>query len=415
MRGRVHIQLPPPFSGIPRHPILYPDPSPIHALPSLSHLSTTSRPPSTTPRPHINIFAKREDQGSPLASTGNKYRKLEYIVPDILCQTPIYHYHESHPGQAPLNGPATILVTEGALQSNHTVQVAALARNLGLKAVVLLNRDTGGGYKASSAPDTFAQLGNVQNNKLLGAEIRMYNADDPESKDAQPVIDELRQAGHRPYWIPGGASLHPLGGLGYARAAFEIAVQETELPLGGSGRFDYIFVACGSGSTVAGLIAGFKLLKQFQLNSRPRSGKMSKDQKPPRRNIIGILNSPTKPREYHEKRVLQFARQAGTQIGLWDVKRKITKADVHLDDRFVGEGYGVVDDETRKAMSMMAEAEGILLDPVYTAKVAGGMINVVQSEEITQFAQTYGLQEVNVLFIHTGGQAALSAYYDQLG
>lgn len=66
-------------------------------------------------------------------------------------------------------------------------------------------------------------------------------------------------------------------------------------------------------------------------------------------------------------------------------------------------------------MSMMAEAEGILLDPVYTAKVAGGMINVVQSEEITQFAQTYGLQEVNVLFIHTGGQAALSAYYDQLG
>ncbi|KAJ5906680.1 uncharacterized protein N7473_003596 [Penicillium subrubescens] len=406
MKSRISIQLPSPFAQIPRHPILYPDPSPIHPLPTLSSTSTTPK----TPR--ISIFAKREDQGSPLASAGNKYRKLEYIVPDILSQRPKYHYHESHPTTQPLPGPATILVTEGALQSNHTVQVAALARKLGLKALVLLNRDTGGGYKTSSAPGFFAKLGNVQINKLLGAEIRMYNAEDPEATDAQPVLDELVKSGQRPYWIPGGASLHSLGGLGYARAAFEIAVQESECQLGGSGHFDFIFVACGSGSTVAGLISGFKLLERVQMSSSSSSGESSWPQRS--RNIIGILNSPTKPREYHEERVLRFARCAGELIGLLDVEKEITVDDVHLDDRFVGEEYGVIDEETRRSLSMTAEMEGIVLDPVYTAKVAAGMMYRVQSEEMGRYAQTNGLKEVNVLFIHTGGQAALSAYFDRV-
>jgi 1-aminocyclopropane-1-carboxylate deaminase len=248
----------------------------------------------------------------------------------------------------------------------------------------------------------------VQINKLLGAEIRMYNADDPEASDAQPVLDELVQTGQRPYWIPGGASLHSLGGLGYARAAFEIAVQESESQLGGSGHFDFIFVACGSGSTVAGLISGFKLLEKDQMSS------ISGESSWPRgsRNIISILNSPTRPREYHEERVLRFARRAGELIGL--AKKEITMDDVHLDDQFVGEGYGVVDEETRRSLSMMAEMEGIVLDPVYTAKVAAGMMYRVRSEEMSRYARTHGLKEVNVLFIHTGGQAALSAYFDQV-
>ncbi|KAF3395916.1 1-aminocyclopropane-1-carboxylate deaminase [Penicillium rolfsii] len=406
MKSRIAIQLPPPFAQIPRHPILYPDPSPIHPLHAISSSSTT---PQT---PLISIFAKREDQGSPLACTGNKYRKLEYIIPDIVSPRPIYHYHEYHPTTQPLQGPATILVTEGALQSNHTVQVAALARKLGLKALVLLNKDAGGGYKTSSAPESFAKLGNVQVNKLLGAEIRMYNADDPETADAQPVLEELVQSGHRPYWIPGGASLHALGGLGYARAAFEIAGQESELQLGGSGHFDFIFVACGSGSTVAGLISGFKLLEKLQMSSSPSSSESSWPQRP--RNIIGILNSPTKPRGYHEERVLRFARRAGELIGLENADKEITMDDVRLDDRFVGEGYGVVDEETRRSLSMMAEREGVVLDPVYTAKVAAGMIHTVQSEEMARYAQAYGLKEVNVLFVHTGGQAALSAYFDRV-
>jgi 1-aminocyclopropane-1-carboxylate deaminase len=252
----------------------------------------------------------------------------------------------------------------------------------------------------------------VQINKLLGAEIRMYNAEDPEATDAQPVLDELVKSGQRPYWIPGGASLHSLGGLGYARAAFEIAVQESECQLGGSGHFDFIFVACGSGSTVAGLISGFKLLERVQMSSSSSSGESSWPQRS--RNIIGILNSPTKPREYHEERVLRFARCAGELIGLLDVEKEITVDDVHLDDRFVGEGYGVIDEETRRSLSMTAEMEGVVLDPVYTAKVAAGMMYRVQSEEMGRYAQTNGLKEVNVLFIHTGGQAALSAYFDRV-
>ncbi|KUM66420.1 hypothetical protein ACN42_g669, partial [Penicillium freii] len=231
------IQLPETFAQIPRYNILYSSPSPIHPLPSIA-------PPRVSPhRPLISIYAKREDHSSPLACAGNKYRKLEYIVPDILSQTPLYHSHENNqtpPG--PLQGAATTLVTEGAIQSNHTVQVAALARKLGLKALILLHRGTGGGLAAASDKEAFQRSGNVQINHLLGAAVRVCEEGDPLAEDATPLLDKLKASGQNPYWIPGGASLHPLGGLGYARAAFEIAAQEGEMGLGGSGRFEYVFV-----------------------------------------------------------------------------------------------------------------------------------------------------------------------------
>ncbi|KAJ5148918.1 hypothetical protein N7448_000496 [Penicillium atrosanguineum] len=389
------VQLPGPFAELPRHPILYNHFSPIHPLPSLS---TPSQRPKQA---GINIYAKREDHGAPLACAGNKYRKLEYIVPDILSPTPTYHYHEHHPTTEKLNGPATILVTEGAIQSNHTVQVAALAHTLGLKALVLLSRGTGGGLLASHDQDAFVSSGNVQINRMLGAEVRVLEEGDPISNDANPVLEELRTREERPYWIPGGASLHALGGLGYARAAFEIETQERELNLKGSGQFDYIFVACGSGSTLGGLIAGFKLGEPAITT----------------RQIIGVLNSPTKPRSYHEARVLTFARRAAELIG-FDGKNRLESEhaiitdDVRLEDRFVGTGYGILDAETKEAMEVMAKSEGIILDPVYTGKVARAMMQWVREHEIQQFARQRELDEVNVLFIHTGGQAALGAYAD---
>lgn len=391
LRSIVH--LPGPFAELPRHPILYSHPSPIHPLPSLS---VTPQSPN---HPRINIYAKREDHGAPLACAGNKYRKLEYIVPDILSSTPTYHYHEHHPTTQKLDGPATILVTEGAIQSNHTVQVAALARTLGLKALVLLSRGTGGGLRASQDRDSFVRSGNVQINRLLGAEVRILNEGDPVASDANPILEELRASGERPYWIPGGASLHALGGLGYARAAFEIEMQECGLNLEGSGRFDYIFVACGSGSTVGGLLAGFKLGETGT------------------RQVIGVLNSPTKPRSYHADRVLSFARRAAAQIGFDGNERPtaeqaIAMDDVRLEDRFVGTGYGVLDVETTEVMRIMAQSESIILDPVYTAKVARAMMHWVREDEIQEFARQRGLQDVNILFIHTGGQAALGAYAD---
>ncbi|CAG8900306.1 unnamed protein product [Penicillium egyptiacum] len=393
----VPLQLPEIFAQIPRYNILYSNPSPIHPLPSIV-------PPNLSPHhPLISIHAKREDHSSPLACAGNKYRKLEYIVPDILSQTPSYHSHENDPTpQGPLQGAVTTLVTEGAIQSNHTVQVVALARRLGLKAVILLHRGTGGGLAAASDKEAFQRGGNVQINHLLGAEVRICEEGDPLALDATPLLDELRASGQNPYWIPGGASLHPLGGLGYARAAFEIAAQEERMGLGGSGRFDYVFVACGSGSTVGGLIAGFKLLEKmsgFDVSNTIREP----------RKVVGILNSPTRPRAYHEKRVLAFARRAGELIGL-DGERDIGVEDVRLDDRFVGTAYGVLDDESKEALETMARMEGMVLDPVYTAKVARGMMHWVSEGEVVDSAKP--LDQVNVLFIHTGGQAALGAYAD---
>lgn len=161
--------------------------------------------------------------------------------------------------------------------------------------------------------------------------------------------------------------------------------------LGGSGQFDYVFVACGSGSTVGGLVAGFKLREK--LGERPRK-------------VIGVLNSPTQPRGYHEERVLRFARTAGRFIGLDE--GDIALEDVRLDDRFVGTAYGVLDDQSKDTLETMARSEGMVLDPVYTSKVARGMIHWVKEGEVAES----GFDGVNVLFIHTGGQAALGAYAD---
>lgn len=382
-------QLPEPFSQIPRHPILYTHPSPIHPLPTLSSLS---------PQPRISVFAKREDQSSPLACSGNKYRKLEYIIPDVFSNTPTHHHHENHPTPHPLPGPATTLVTEGAIQSNHTVQVAALARKLGLRALVLLHKGTGGGLRASNDRPAFLRSGNVQINRILGAEVRVLDEGDDLVADASPVLDELRAQGENPYWIPGGASLHPLGGLGYARAAFEIAAQEVQMGLPGTGRFDFIFVACGSGSTVGGLIAGFKLLEKLGEMSSPGAA----------RNVIGVLNSPTKPRVYHEERVLRFARRSGSMIGLDELD--IGMKDVRLEDRVVGTAYGVLDADAKETLETVAQSEAVVLDPVYTVKVARGMMQWLKEGEIRQYARQHSLEELNVLFIHTGGQTSLGAY-----
>ncbi|KAF7116336.1 hypothetical protein CNMCM5793_004502 [Aspergillus hiratsukae] len=389
------VPLPTAFAQIPRYPLLYPHPSPIHPLTLLStYLNNNNHSTNTAKTPYISLYAKREDHSSPLACAGNKYRKLEYIIPDIRA---------SHSRPNGTGAPPT-LVTEGAIQSNHTVQVAAVANRLGLEALIILHKGTGGGLAASTDKASFLRTGNAQIVRLLGAEVRMLEsstvpAEGEEDKDPIPgILEELRKQGKAPYWIPSGASLHPLGGLGYARCAFEIAMQEETQRLDGSGRFDYIFVACGSGSTVGGLIAGLKLLEKVE-------GKSA-------RKVVGILTSPTKPREYHEGRVLGFARRAAALIGL-DPEKDISMEDVRLDDRFVGTAYGVLDAQTSAALDLMARKEAIMLDPVYTAKVVRGLSHWVQQGDLAK-DWSLGPDSINLLFIHTGGQAALGAYADMV-
>ncbi|KAL1854113.1 hypothetical protein Plec18167_000031 [Paecilomyces lecythidis] len=406
------LDIPSPFSEIPLYPLQYLHPSPIHPLPHLSTSATDAantkdttankdgQNPSSHPR--INIWCKREDHGSPLACSGNKYRKLEYIVPDIL--------RPQKDGRT-----VTILVTEGAIQSNHTVQVASVAAVLGLKAVVLLHKGTGGGLRSTTNPEVFQNTGNVQVVRMLGAEVRMLEPDESaDDKDpVEPILQGLRDNGHVPYWIPSGASLHHLGGLGYARCAFEIAKQEVELSqrgtLKGSGRFDYIFVSFGSGSTVAGLIAGFKLLEK----TRQQQGNNEERKQLPKRQVISIMSSPTKPKPYHEERAVRFARTAGEMIGL-DPQNDISLDDVRLDDRFVGSAYGQLDPETKAALDRVARVDGLIGDPVYTGKTLRGLLHWVESGEIARDWSVRGgnSAELNVLFIHTGGQSALAAYSD---
>lgn len=383
------ISLPTPFSNLPLQRLGYAHPSPIHLLPNLTHHvnGRAARHPSSG----VRVWAKREDQAGPLTCYGNKYRKLEYIIPDILAQKNV-----------------TMIVTEGAIQSNHTVQVASMARTLGLKCTVLLHRGIGG-LRVAEDKDAFLRVGNVLLNRLLGADVRITEDGDTgdETGPLTPVLDELRAQGEVPYWIPSGASLHPLGGLGYARCAFEIASQEQQLAaglqLGGSKHFDSIFVACGSGSTLAGLIAGFKLYEMV---------KQAGGVVPPKRNIIGVLTSPTKSRTYQEGRILRLARAAGKLIGL-EPETDITEADIHLDDRFVGPGYGILDAATTETIELAAKTDSLLLEPVYTAKAMHGLIHWAQSaEELQRPEGSDQASPVNILFIHTGGQSVLSAYAD---
>ena len=218
------------LSDFPRHRLTF-GPSPVHPLPRLTaHLGGAS------------VWAKREDCNAGLAFGGNKTRKLEYIVPDVLAQG------------------ADTLVSIGGYQSNHTRQVAAVAASLGLKAVLVQENWV-------DWPDCVGdRVGNIMLSRIMGAEVRL----DPAGfgigfKDSWTrAIEDVKKRGGRPYPIPAGASDHRLGGLGFANWAYEVEQQERELGI----FFDTIVVCSVTGSTQAGMIAGFAALEEA--GGRPR-------------------------------------------------------------------------------------------------------------------------------------------------
>ncbi|UPK90769.1 hypothetical protein LCI18_001704 [Fusarium solani-melongenae] len=360
-----------PFPSLPCHRLRYDGPSPVHQF-GQNLLSHAGNDPFT-----IRTWMKREDQATPMMCSGNKYRKLEYIIPDILTTPKV-----------------TTVVTEGGLQSNHAAQVSAVAAKLGLECVLLLNEESGGLVTCKNQA-IFRSTGNFQIYKLLGADIKVY----PGSYDKSAILGALRSEGGVPYWIPMGASTHPLGGLGYAACASEIKAQEETLRLPGSGRFDYIFLACGSGSTLGGLVAGFKRLEGD--DETARASKVP-------RQLVGIMIS---HKSAFEKNVLDIAKTAGGLIGLDD--DALTLDGIRLDLRFVGPGYGVFDQDTHHVLQRVARSEGVLMDPVYSGKAMRGMIHWIESGELQADALKVGHSpgsQVNVLFLHTGGQTVFSGY-----
>lgn len=292
------------------------------------------------------LWVKRDDQTG-LATGGNKTRKLEFVLADALA-------HE-----------AETVITTGAPQSNHCRQTAAAAARHGLGCVLVLN---------GTAPDEVT--GNILLDRLFGARLVFTNG-----RGRDEVIDEVaaseQSAGRTPYKIPGGASI-PLGAAAYALAMTELQTQMEAAKQ----RFDRIVFASGSGGTQAGMLAG-AVLTGF------------------RGQVLGISISqdPVKLRS-------TIAQLATETLDLLGRPHSFSLDDVHLNDTFLGEGYAIVGQPEREAITMFAQSEGVLLDPVYTGRAAAGLIGLIRQGVIRRDEQ--------VLFWHTGGTAGLFAFAREL-
>ena len=332
------------LSDHPRYPLLF-GPSPVHRLDRLTdHLGGAA------------VWAKREDCNSGIAFGGNKTRKLEYLVADALAQG------------------CDTLVSIGGVQSNHTRQVAAVAARVGLQCVLVQESWV-------DWPDAvYDKVGNILISRLAGADVRLVKAGFgigfKESWEA--ALAEIEARGGRPYAIPAGASDHPLGGLGFANWAEEVAAQEAELGV----FFDTVVVCSVTGSTQAGMIAGFAQLEED--GGRPR-------------RVLGI-DASAKPAETRDQ-LLRIAQRTAKAIG---VQREITADDVELDERYHGGVYGIPDETTIRAMETAARTEGMVTDPVYEGKSMAATIDLVGRREIDPSS--------TVLYAHLGGQPALNGY-----
>ena len=296
-----------------------------------------------------NLFIKRDDCTG-LAGGGNKTRKLEFLVGEALKQN------------------ADMLVTQGAVQSNHVRQTAAAACKHGLKSHALLER------RVSNRDASYEATGNVFLDRLFGTTLEFRPSGLDMNAEAQVATERLRAAGHRPYFIPGGGS-NPTGALGYAVCAQEIVQQCQDKELA----FDWLVMATGSTGTHAGLIAGFQAL----------GSKLP---------VMGI--SVRQPRARQISAVHALAQTTAQKLDAPPPNADRTL----VDDRFVGEGYGIPAASTLEAIKLTARTEGILLDPVYTGKGMAGLIGLVR--------EGFFKPSDRVLFLHTGGAAALSAYED---
>jgi 1-aminocyclopropane-1-carboxylate deaminase len=323
-----------------RHPLLF-GPSPVHRLDRL-----------TKALGGAEIWAKREDCNSGLAFGGNKMRKLEYLVADAIAQG------------------CDTLVSIGGVQSNHTRQVAAAAARVGMRCVLIQES-----WVDWSDP-MYDKVGNILLSRILGADIRMVQAGFgigfKESWEA--ALAEVETAGGKPYPIPAGASDHPLGGLGFAQWAQEVAQQERDLGV----FFDTIIVCAVTGSTQAGMVAG------FAAQDRPR-------------RVVGIDGS-AKP----DETLAQVSRIARNTAALIDIGRDLRDDELILDDRYHAGTYGLADQRTVEAIKLGARLEGMITDPVYEGKSLAGMIDMIITKEIPPTSK--------VLYAHLGGQPALNGY-----
>ena len=297
-----------------------------------------------------DIWMKRDDLTG-MGGGGNKVRKLEFLAGAALAEG------------------ADHLVTQGAVQSNHVRQTAAVAAKLGLACTALLE------HRIDTNDPAYLHSGNVLLDRLMGATLEYR----PGGTDMQAAIEEtgtrLRSEGAKPYVIPGGGS-NAVGALGYAAVAFELVAQAND----GGLRVDRLVHATGSAGTQAGLVAGLHAM------SSPL-------------RVLGI--GVRAPKDRQEANVLRLAQATAAHMG---VDRPVPAAAVEANCDYVGAGYGIPTPGMIEAVRMVASLEGILLDPVYSGKGMAGLVDLIRRGTFTK-GQT-------VVFLHTGGSAGLFGYAD---
>ena len=292
-----------------------------------------------------NIFIKRDDCTG-LATGGNKTRKLEFLIPDAI------------------KNKAELIVTVGAVQSNHARQTAAACALMGLKCLIVLEQ------RLKDPPDAYMKSGNVFLNKLFGADIKVCPKNEDVSEYSEKLIKDINSKGTNVYFIPGGGS-NPVGALGYVECLNEIIKENKKY------NFSQIVHATGSSGTQAGLLAG---RKYFNCNIP----------------ITGICVRHKK--DIQVDKVYTEAKKTCEKLQC----KILDKSDVIVYDEYIGSGYGEPTKGMIEATKLLAREEAILLDPVYSGKAFAGLIDLIKNKKFTK--------NDNVLFIHTGGAVSLSAY-----
>jgi D-cysteine desulfhydrase len=286
------------------------------------------------------LWIKRDDQTG-LAAGGNKTRALEFLVADALAKG------------------ADTLVTAGSPQSNHARQTAAAAARVGLSCALALR-----------GPSPDKAEGNLLMDELLGADIRWVAGRDWPA-ELQTIADGLARRGSRPYIIPYGGS-NPLGITGYVAGMEETLAQASEQGI----TFDRLVFASASGGFQAGLALGARALGF-------------------KGQVLGIAVE--MPKADLEQRAVPLANRSAEWLGLSGLF--FTPDDLYITDEYLGGGYGVISDLERQAIRAFARTEGILVDPVYTGRALGGLLDLIRTGVI-------GARE-RVLFWHSGGLPGL--------
>jgi L-cysteate sulfo-lyase len=321
---------------------------------SLAHLPT---PLELMPRlsEHLGgpkIYVKRDDCTG-LGTGGNKTRKLEFLVADAIEKK------------------ADVIITQGAVQSNHARQTAAAACKVGMDCELIFEK------RVEDADDAYKTSGNVLLDRIYGANIREVAKGSDMDAEMEALAKELRAAGKTPYIVPGGGS-NTIGALGYLNCALEFMTQANDEGI----VIDHVVHATGSAGTQAGLAVGLKMTH----SNIPLLG-------------IGV----NAPRDAQEEKVWKLAEETAEYVG---APGCVQREDIVANCDYVGDGYGLPTKAMNDAVLLLARLEGLLFDPVYSGKGLAGLIDLVQKGHFN------GAD--SIVFIHTGGSAGLFGYSAQL-